>query len=62
MLLPTVNPSLKGTGEQELPLKQVIIGPVPEPELAADAARLYLKWQGLDEVEVTSSKVPFRSW
>lgn len=62
MLLPTVNPSLRGTGEKELPLKQVIIGPVPEPELAADAVRLHLKWQGLEEVEVTSSKVPFRSW
>lgn len=62
MLLPTVDPSLRGTGEQELPLKRVIIGPVPEPELAADAARLFLKWQGLDAVEVTSSNVPFRSW
>ena len=43
-------------------ISEVVVGPTPNPELSIDSIRRLLRTQGLDEVRVSQSHVPYRSW
>ena len=59
MIIPYVKIDFCTTG---LPLKRIIVGPGPHKERNAQSLRQMLIRQGLAEVEVSPSKVPFRTW
>jgi hypothetical protein len=44
------------------PLKEVILGPGSEGDLAISAVRTFLKSQGLEHVRISQSHIPYRSW
>lgn len=45
-----------------MPLKEVVVGPTPDPERSLASVRSLLIKQGLKDVEVTPSEVPYRNW
>lgn len=45
-----------------VPLEEVVVGPTPDPERSAASVRNFLVSQGLEEVKVTCSAVPYRNW
>jgi len=45
-----------------LPIKEVVIGPTPHPELEARAVSAILSIAGLPKATVRKSKVPYRDW
>lgn len=48
--------------KSELPIKSIIIGPTPNPELSKKSIRALLDENQLKDVEVMSSKIPYRNW
>ncbi len=59
VIIPYVKIDFRTTG---LPLKRIIVGPGPDKERNAKSLRQMLIHQGLENVEVSPSKVPFRTW
>jgi hypothetical protein len=47
---------------REVALRRVIVGPNPQPELAADAVGMLLEAHDFRDVEVVPSVIPFRIW
>lgn len=61
MLIPFYRVPLDGEGGS-IPLEEVVIGPTPDPEHSAASVRSFLVGQGLKDVKVASSVVPYRNW
>lgn len=59
VIIPYVKIDFSATG---LPLKRIIVGPGPHKERNAQSLRQMLIRQGLQDVEVSLSEVPFRTW
>jgi hypothetical protein len=61
MLIPFYRFPLEcGTGP--MPIEEIIVGPTPDPERSAQSIRSFLASQGLAEVKVNPSVVPYRDW
>jgi len=53
-------PSLKPEKPDQLPIVEIIQGPLVEPALGENSLRMLLKKHGYDDVSVRLSKVPIR--
>lgn len=53
----------KGTNASEAqPIRSITVGPCPDPKLASKSVSRLLKSSSLENVQVKSSQIPFRSW
>lgn len=46
----------------KLPIRKIIVGPTPHPELSKLSVQSLLESKGYEGVEVETSNIPFRSW
>lgn len=60
MLIPYSTIDLSECGEN-LGISEIIIGPTPEPKLAINSMRSYLRKAGI-YAQVTSTTIPYREW
>ena len=61
MLIPYLNVDLTWEN-QALEVKEIIVGPCPHPFEAENSVRILLRKEGLVNVEVKSSMIPYRNW
>jgi hypothetical protein len=45
-----------------LPIREVVVGPTPHPDLSVRSVRTFLFSHGVTDVEVSKSTIPYRSW
>jgi hypothetical protein len=61
MLIPYVVVPLFGDNDS-MPIKKIIIGPTPHKELSSKSVSQLTKKSNLKNVEIITSKIPFRNW
>lgn len=60
MIIPYINfPLTRDTFE--MPIREIIIGPTPHPELSEQSVKMLLSSNGL-KCDVKQSKIPYRAW
>lgn len=66
-IIPYINSSslyderfIKEYGDNKLPLEKIVIGPTSNKEVMIDSIKAFLKYNGYEDVEVTTSSIPFR--
>ncbi len=62
LLVPYWTVPLLLDGASSLPIKEVVIGPTPHPDLEARAVSAMLTVAGLPNGKVRRSEVPYRDW
>jgi hypothetical protein len=61
MLIPFYRFPLDGeTGP--IPIEEIMVGPTPDRERSEQSVKSFLASQGLEEVKVSHSAVPYRNW
>lgn len=45
-----------------LPIREIVVGPTPHPELASDSVAGFLMSRGIAGFNVNASRIPFRQW
>lgn len=60
--IPYIHFSLRGQGQQRLPISRILIGPTAEPNLARRTAEMILREYGAPGAEVEESVIPYRTW
>lgn len=61
MLIPYFEHRLAKTASS-LPLKDLVVGPTPHPQLAIQSAQSLLERHGQGRIHIRNSKVPYRGW
>lgn len=61
MLIPYIEGNILDK-DGKLPISKIIVGPTPHPEISMMSVDSLLKSEGYKGVDVTKSKIPYRSW
>ncbi|SEM84988.1 Protein of unknown function, partial [Syntrophus gentianae] len=48
--------------EPELPIREIIVGPNPNVDLAIHSTRIVMLAHNLRQIKITESKIPYRTW
>ncbi len=60
-LIPYLNFSLKPANSKDC-FKRIVVGPSPHTDLATNSLQMFLAHNNLENVEVASSRIPYRNW
>ena len=61
-IIPHVEIPISSGNDQPPVIERIVVGPCPHPDEAAKAIQILLMSKGLSNIEVDSSKVPYRNW